>query len=66
MGHAQEQFINCNVIAESMYAQCDADGNEYLLLNALVDYHKDDKMISLTEEQPSIGADQYTGQTSNS
>ena len=27
-----------NVIAESMYVQCDADRNEYLLLDALVDY----------------------------
>ena len=27
-----------NFIAESMYAQCDADGNLYLLLCVLVDY----------------------------
>ena len=27
-----------NIIAQSMYTQCDADGNEYLLLDALVDY----------------------------
>ena len=37
-----------------MYAQCDADGNEYLLLDLLVNYHKDNKAISLTEQQMSI------------
>ena len=30
--------LTTNVIAESMYSQCDADGNKYLLLNVLVDY----------------------------
>ena len=40
-----------NVIANSMYAQCDADGNEYLLLDLLVYYHKDDKVISLTDRR---------------
>ena len=28
-----------NVIVESMYTQCDADKNEYLLLDALFDYY---------------------------
>ena len=32
-----------NFITESIYTQCDADGNEYLLLDVLVDYHKDNK-----------------------
>ena len=26
------------IIAESMYTQCNSDGNEYLLLDVLVDY----------------------------
>ena len=46
--------LTTNIIAESMYTQCDADRNEYLLLEALVDYHKDIKAISLTEQQTSI------------
>ena len=29
--------FTANAIAESMYAWCDADGNEYLLIDALVD-----------------------------
>ena len=58
-----------NVIAQSIYVQCDADRNEYLLLDALVYYHKDNKAISLKEQQTSIwgrpvyGTDQYMGQT---
>ena len=38
-----------NVIAESMYAQFNADGNEYLLLGVFVNYHKDNRVISLTD-----------------
>jgi hypothetical protein len=33
--------LAANVIAEAIYAQCDADGNQYVLLDAIVDYHKD-------------------------
>ena len=46
--------LTTNIIAESMYAQCDADRNEYLLLDAQIDYHKDDKAISLIDNQTSI------------
>ena len=35
-----------NIIAKLMYALCNADGNEYLPLDALVDYHKDNKVLS--------------------
>ena len=30
--------LTANIIAESMYTQCNADGNNYFLLNTLVDY----------------------------
>ena len=39
--------LTTNIIAESMYAQCNEDGNEYLLLDLLVDYHNNSKEISL-------------------
>jgi len=32
--------LAANVIAESMYAQCDPDDNEYLLLDSFLDYRK--------------------------
>ena len=33
--------LAANFIAEAVYAQCDADGNQYVLLDAIVDYRKD-------------------------
>ena len=32
--------LTANTIAESMYTQCDADGNKYLLLNLLLDINE--------------------------
>ena len=55
--------VTANVIAESLYTQCDADGNKYLLLELLVDYHKDNKVISLTEQQTSIWGRPVTWKT---
>ena len=46
--------LTTNVIAKSMYAQCNLEGNEYLLLDALVDYYKENKAISLSDQQTSI------------
>ena len=46
--------LTTNVISESMYAQGNADGNEYLLLDVLVDHRKDNKAISLRDQQTSI------------
>eukprot|EP00804_Cyclotella_cryptica_P031332 CCRYP_011130-RA/>CCRYP_011130-RA protein AED:0.34 eAED:0.34 QI:0/0/0/1/0/0/3/0/252 len=36
--------LAANVIAEAVYAQCDADNNQYVLLDAIVDYRKDPSM----------------------
>jgi hypothetical protein len=30
--------LTANLIAESMYAQCDPDGNQYVLLDSLIDH----------------------------
>ena len=42
--------LTANMIAQSMYAQCDADGNQYMLLDQLVDHRKDDAAISLADQ----------------
>ena len=34
-----------------MYAQSDADGNEYLILDLLIDYEKDNNTISLSDQE---------------
>ena len=46
--------LTTNAIAESMYAQCDLEGNEYLLLNAIVDYQNHSKAISLPDQQTTV------------
>ena len=43
--------LTTNVIAQSMYTQCDADGNAHLPLDVLVDNCKDNKAISLRHQQ---------------
>ena len=32
--------LAANIIAEAVYAQCDANGNQYVLLDAIIDYCK--------------------------
>ena len=56
--------LTANVIAESMYVQCNSEGNEYLLLVALIDYHKDNKAISLSDQQTQICCQWKDGTTS--
>ena len=41
--------LTADVIAESMSTQCAAD-RKYLLLDVLVDYHKDNHAITLTDQ----------------
>ncbi len=30
--------LNANLIAEAMYAQCNPDGNQYVLLDSIIDH----------------------------
>ena len=41
--------LTISVTNESMNTQCEADVNEYLLLDVIVDYQKENKVISLPE-----------------
>ncbi len=33
-----ETVMSANLIAEAMYAQCDPDGNQYVLLDSIIDH----------------------------
>jgi hypothetical protein len=33
-----ETMLNANLIAEAMYAQCNPDGNQYILLDSIIDH----------------------------
>jgi hypothetical protein len=50
----QTEELAANVIAEAVYAQCDADGNKYVLLNAIVDFRKDPSMAVAWDDQVTI------------
>ena len=41
--------LAANIIAESIYALCDTDGNEYLLLYSFVDHKIDDLAQSVKD-----------------
>ena len=38
-----------NIIAENVYAQCDSEGNQYLLLKEIVDWRKDDNAVAMED-----------------
>ena len=60
---AEVTELTMNIIAKSMNAKCDADKNEYLLLDALVDYHKGSKVISLTAQHMQVSKFAASGGT---
>ena len=39
------------IIAESMYAQCDANGNEYLLLESFINHRKNGPALSIEDQK---------------
>ena len=42
--------FTANMIAQAMYVQCDINGNQYFLLDQLVDHQKNDTAITLTKQ----------------
>eukprot|EP00804_Cyclotella_cryptica_P021920 CCRYP_000874-RA/>CCRYP_000874-RA protein AED:0.26 eAED:0.26 QI:0/0/0/1/1/1/2/0/446 len=48
-----EEFA-ANVIAEEVYTQCGADGNQYVVLDAIVDYRKDPSVAVAWKDQVSV------------
>jgi len=46
-----EAELNVNLIAEAMYVQCDPDGNQYVLLDSLVDHRRLDMAIRPADQK---------------
>eukprot|EP00804_Cyclotella_cryptica_P021846 CCRYP_000810-RA/>CCRYP_000810-RA protein AED:0.27 eAED:0.27 QI:0/0/0/1/1/1/2/0/468 len=46
--------LAANVIAEAVYAQCDADSNQYVLLDAIVDYCKYPSVVVSRNDQVTV------------
>ncbi len=42
--------LTANLIAESMYVQCDPDGNQYVLLDSIIDYRCLDTAAKLSDQ----------------
>jgi hypothetical protein len=42
--------LTANLIAESMYAQCDPDGNQYVLLDSIIDHRRLDTATKLSDQ----------------
>ncbi len=38
-------MMSTNLIAKAMYAQCDPDGNQYVLLDSIIDHKRLDSAI---------------------
>ena len=50
--------LTANMIAESLYSQCDPDGHQYVLLDEIVDYRRTDSAIKLQTRKlcaPTVG-----------
>ena len=43
--------LTANVIAKSMYALCDADGNKYILFDSFVDHKSNRKAVTKVSQQ---------------
>lgn len=64
------EFINgevaeyaANVIAENMYLQCDAEGKQNLLLDAIVDHKADDKAVKAKDRFVVVNGKKYHRKT---
>jgi hypothetical protein len=52
-----------NIIAENMFAKCDADGNQHLLLDSIVDHKTNDKAVKFADRFQVINGKQYQKKT---
>jgi hypothetical protein len=43
--------LTANVIAENMYAQCENDGHQILLLDSIIDHERQDNAMSLNDQK---------------
>jgi hypothetical protein len=52
-----ETVINANLIAEAMYVQCHPDGNQYVLLDSIIDHRQLDTAIRPSDQKLSNQTD---------
>ena len=55
--------FSANAITEHMYAQCDPDGNQYLLLDAITDHQKDSSAVLIVDQYITVNSRQHHRKT---
>jgi hypothetical protein len=46
-----ETVLNANLIAEAMYAQCNPDGSQYVLLDSIINHRRLDAAIRPSDQK---------------
>jgi hypothetical protein len=49
--NGDETILNANLIAEAMYAQCGLDGNQYVLLDSIIDHRWLDTVVRPSDQK---------------
>jgi hypothetical protein len=49
--NCDETVLNANLIAEAMYAQCNPDGNQYVLFDSIIDHRQLDTAIRPSDQK---------------
>ncbi|KAI2500399.1 Reverse transcriptase (RNA-dependent DNA polymerase) [Fragilaria crotonensis] len=55
--------VSANVIAQNMYAMCDTEGNQYLLLSGIIDHRKDESAVDRADAYIQRGSNQHMKKT---
>ena len=55
--------LGANIIAECMYAQCDIEGNQYRLMDHIVDHRKDNKVVCKDNQDVTLNGKTYKQKT---
>ena len=61
----QEAEFAANIIAENMYSQCDLDGNQYLLMDAIIDHKVDSTAVKDADRYVIVNGRQYPRKTTS-
>ncbi len=49
--NGDETVLNSNLIVEAMYVQCDPDGNQYVLLDSIIDHRRLDAAMRPSDQK---------------
>ena len=58
-----EREYSANKIAEAMYSQCDLDGRQHLLMDAIVDFKSDEHAVQMADKDVTIKGRTYPRKT---